>query len=249
MGSIKSANLRTKRNRPPQGEPFIWLTRELLESQAWRTMPIQTRRFVDRVLLEHMAHAGTENGRLIVTADQCVAWGIPRNAVTEAQRDAKRRGLVYLGEQGIWAPRRGRRPNRFGLGWLPGYDGSPAPNNWKAWPLCALGINSSTDAGSKMNGRKRANRLHTMGIKSPTQGTVLSPTQGTEKINSRGNIPEGWRIEKGRITTPEGTVVPLLQDIGTTEEQKARLRYDRWRLDQLSQRLDKLRVSGGAEGG
>jgi hypothetical protein len=244
MGSIKSENLRIKRNRPPQGEPFIWLTRELLESDAWRTAPLQTRRFLERVMLEHMAHAGTENGRLVVTVDQCKAWGIPRNAVTEAQRDARRRGLVYLGEQGCWAPRRGRRPNRFGLGWLPGHDGSAAPNNWKAWGCCALNIDSIPDAGSKMNGRKRPNRLHTLGIKSPTRGPVLVPTQGPEKINSRANLPEGWRIEKGRITTHEGTVVPLVQDIGTTQEQKAKLAYDRWRLDQLSKRLENFAPVG-----
>jgi hypothetical protein len=80
-----------------------------------------------------------------------------------------------------------------------------------------------------------------LGLKYP----ALVSTRGPEKINSRGNFPEGWEIKKGRIITPEGTVVPLLQDIGTTEEQKAKLRYDRWRLDQVS---DRLRVSGGAEG-
>ena len=44
--------------------------------------------------------AGKENGRLICTADQCVAWGIRRSAVTEAQRDAIARGLIYRSEDG-----------------------------------------------------------------------------------------------------------------------------------------------------
>lgn len=65
MGSKPlSIKLREKRNRPPQDEPWIWVSRELLESDAWTTAPIWTIRFVHRVMTEHMNHAGTENGYL-----------------------------------------------------------------------------------------------------------------------------------------------------------------------------------------
>jgi hypothetical protein len=45
--TIKAEKLKRKRNRPPG--PFVWLTKELLESEAWITAPINTRRVVDRL--------------------------------------------------------------------------------------------------------------------------------------------------------------------------------------------------------
>ena len=104
-----------------------------LESDAWRTAPIDTRRFVERLMIEQLDHAGQENGQLICTYNDCAAWGIARKNVKAAQADAIRRGLVYRTEKGTASAGAGRRPSRFGLGWLPGHDGSPAPNRWKGW--------------------------------------------------------------------------------------------------------------------
>ena len=125
--------LREKRNRPPEGEPFVWFTREMSESDALRTAPARTIHFVLRLMVEHMDHAGKENGRLICTWDQCVAWGIPRKHVKAAQADAIRRGLVYQTEKGTASKGAGRRPSKFGLGWLPAHDGAPAANLWKRY--------------------------------------------------------------------------------------------------------------------
>src|SRR5262245_28723444 len=44
--------------RPPPGEPFIWLTREVIESDAWRSLGINARRFIDFLLLDQMNNAG-----------------------------------------------------------------------------------------------------------------------------------------------------------------------------------------------
>jgi hypothetical protein len=248
MGSIKSTKLRAKRNRPPDGKPWVWLTRELLESDAWRTMPTNTRRFVDRLMLEHMAHAGTGEGRLICTARQCVAWGMHPSAVTEAQRDACRRGLVYLSEKGCFAPRRGRRPNRFGLGWLPSQDGSPAPNRWKSWLATPQeDINSAYNTRDKINGGKRQERSRAF-LNMPTPPSTVMPTPpSAEKMNSRkdnlltGNLPPGWKIGKAddghvralRPGTPKRPWigVPIIRGLGDHEEQEAYRELQQWRAN------------------
>jgi hypothetical protein len=103
----------------------------MIESDAWKTASNASRLFVERVMLEHMAHGGNENGKLPVTFDDCVAHGISRGSIKSAQASAIARGLVYMTEKGI--PGREGKPSRFGLGWLPGHDGSPPPNRWKAW--------------------------------------------------------------------------------------------------------------------
>ena len=71
MGSriytVMADKLRQKRNSPPQDEPWIWLTREMLGSEAWCSLSRGALRVVCRVMLEHMAHGGTANGNLPVT--------------------------------------------------------------------------------------------------------------------------------------------------------------------------------------
>jgi hypothetical protein len=45
-------------------EPFVMLPRELIASDAWRSLGINGRRLIDFLLLEHMGHGGKENGKL-----------------------------------------------------------------------------------------------------------------------------------------------------------------------------------------
>ena len=230
--------LRERRNRPPEGEPFVWLTRELLSSDAWRTAPINTRRFVERLLLEHMAHGGTENGKLICTVDQCLQWDIGgRGEVTKAQRDAIARGLAYIGEKGFWAPGRAHRPSRYGIGWLPGHDGAPAPNLWKRYPLQDIESSIPTQYGDrdKLNGGTRANRSRAFLTKVPPPSTDPVSPPSTEKMN----LPPGWRMGKGsdgrvRPLCPGPSDrpwigVPLIDGAGDELEQQARRELTAWR--------------------
>ena len=58
--------------RPPG--PFVWFTREMLKSPAWRGMSLPARRVLD-VYCENLAHAGNQNGDLIVTSPTFARWG------------------------------------------------------------------------------------------------------------------------------------------------------------------------------
>jgi hypothetical protein len=83
-----------KASRPPVGEPWVWLTRELLSSDAWRTMSINERRIIDLLLIENMNHAGTSNGLLRISHRQFIRSGVTKNAVAPAIRGLEQRGLV-----------------------------------------------------------------------------------------------------------------------------------------------------------
>ena len=125
--------LREKRNHPPPQIPWIWLNRDFLESEAWRTAPINTRRVVERLMLEHMAHAGTENGNLPCTYDDFMRFGVWRRYIGTSIRDAATRGLIIITQKGRASAGENRWPSKYALGWLPMRDGAPASNNWKAW--------------------------------------------------------------------------------------------------------------------
>ena len=140
--------LRDKRNRPPDGEPWVWFTRELIESDAWRSAPINTRRVVDRLMLEHMAHAGTMNGKLICTYRDFEKFGIRHQSVKPAISDAVQRGLIIVTEKGKASAGPVRWPSRYALGWLPTHDGAAASNRWKCWLRKSAKRNFSPMAGS-----------------------------------------------------------------------------------------------------
>src|SRR6516162_7461818 len=103
----RSSGIRTgregKAHRPPKGEPWVWLTREFLESDAWRNRSINCVRLLDRLMIEHMNHAGTENGNLAAPYDQLVAHGLTRSEIRAAIEEAEFLGLLRYQRGGRWA--------------------------------------------------------------------------------------------------------------------------------------------------
>ena len=73
------------------------LTLELLVSPAWQGQSINCRRLIDRLMIEHLRHAGTENGELVVTWDQFVEdTGITRRLIGATLAEAVIRGLLEI---------------------------------------------------------------------------------------------------------------------------------------------------------
>jgi hypothetical protein len=102
-------------------EPGIaWVphSAELLKSTAWRSRSLHCARLLDRLELEHMAHAGTMNGYLIVTYDQLVAFGIGRRFIRAAIDDAVKRGLVIVEHHGGYRGGSRRDPSLYRLSYL-----------------------------------------------------------------------------------------------------------------------------------
>jgi hypothetical protein len=104
----------------------------MLESEPWRALTLSGRLVLDRLMIEHMAHAGTQNGELIVTYDQFLAFGISsRRAVAQGIEIAVALGFLDITARGYRAFGSARRPARYGLTWLPRCDGTLASNRWK----------------------------------------------------------------------------------------------------------------------
>src|SRR5688572_19535116 len=63
MGAELDSMKKTNTPKPPQ-EQFAKMSRDLLRSDAWRSLGINERRVIDFLLIEHMSKGGRENGRL-----------------------------------------------------------------------------------------------------------------------------------------------------------------------------------------
>jgi len=116
-------------HRPPKDGPWVWLTRELLASPAWRARSINAVRLVEFLLIEHMSHAGTENGNLKATYDQLVAFGLTRSQIRAAIEEVEFRGLIRFKRGGRWVGT--NQPSTYRLTFLPDRESNPPTNEWK----------------------------------------------------------------------------------------------------------------------
>ena len=120
--------------RPPKDKSWIWITRDLMISDAWLNQSRKCRLFVDALLLDLMANAGQENGRLKATYDQLDILGLSRSSVSKAITEAAHLGLVRCMKKG------GRyggtnKPSEYRLTFYPMLEAGgivhPATHDWK----------------------------------------------------------------------------------------------------------------------
>lgn len=104
---------------------FVAHRRVLLESPAWHAIGIRERKVLDRLELEHMAQNGGANGSLVVTKAQFQAFGIRRNAISEAIRVLAALGLLVVEGRGRAGNGEFRTPNRYRLTYLPTANRAP----------------------------------------------------------------------------------------------------------------------------
>lgn len=119
-----------KLRSPPGGMPWRWLTRELLESPAWRLRGVNTARLIDFLLVEDMNHAGTENGNLPATYNQLEAWGVGRRCIKGAIDEAEFLGLVRVEKGGYFGGK--TEMSLYRLTFYADREGNPATNEWKS---------------------------------------------------------------------------------------------------------------------
>jgi hypothetical protein len=118
-------------NGPPRDQPWIWVTCEMLGAPAWRALPLNSRKVIDQILIEHMHHAGSMNGQLKVTYDDFCAFGIRRTSIKEAIEIAEALGWIDVIARGGRSFGNVKRPSAYALTFLPLWDGTARTNRWK----------------------------------------------------------------------------------------------------------------------
>jgi hypothetical protein len=111
-----------------RAEQFVKHERCLLESPAWRALSGDGRKVLDRIELEHLRHGGRDNGCLIVTYADFIAYGIgTRRIVKRCLSEAEALGLLEIkrGSNGDI-----RAANQYRLTYLPASN-QAATNDWR----------------------------------------------------------------------------------------------------------------------
>jgi hypothetical protein len=105
----------------------------MLESPAYRALSQAAHMVIARIEIELGHHGGNDNGRLPVTFEHFVEYGIYRNGVAAAIREAEALGFIRVTERGRAGNAEHRRPNLFYLtfsNWR-GSRAEPPSHDWR----------------------------------------------------------------------------------------------------------------------
>lgn len=112
--------------------PFVAHSLEMRTSIAWRFLPMNARRVVDLLEVEHMNQGGAENGKLKQTHKDLERGGVPRKAVTLSIRQTEALGFVECTFRAQPSIAEFRRCNEYRLTFLSGR-GEKAPAATHDW--------------------------------------------------------------------------------------------------------------------
>src|SRR5215831_2739581 len=88
---------------------------EMLESPAYRALSLSGHRIISRIEIELASHGGNDNGRLPVTKQDFLDYGVSHDQVAPAIREAEALGFIRVMERGRGGNAEHRRPNLFRL--------------------------------------------------------------------------------------------------------------------------------------
>ena len=134
-----------------KGDNYIKRRLCLIESAAMAQLTLAAHRVLLRLEIELLKHAGKNNGALIVTYNDFVAFGIRRMSIAPAIRLLVEVGLIEVTDRG-WRTAEHGRPAKYRLTYLPAY-GKPPTDEWASW------IQGNKRQGSSNSTATECNRL------------------------------------------------------------------------------------------
>ena len=96
-------------------EQFAVRLVSLLESPAYRALSLSAHRVISRIEIELAAHGGNDNGSLPVTYQNFIDYGIPRECIAAALREAEALGFIEITKHGRGGNAEYREPSLYRL--------------------------------------------------------------------------------------------------------------------------------------
>jgi hypothetical protein len=106
---------------------------EMLESPDYRVLSQSAHLVISRIEIELGHHGGNDNGRLPVTVDHFVQYGMHRTSVAPAIREAEALGFIRVTQRGRGGNAEYRSPNLFFLTFANNRDSrkQPPTHDWR----------------------------------------------------------------------------------------------------------------------
>jgi hypothetical protein len=131
MSKWRRGGIAGRKRKNKISEQFVYYTRDMIDSPAYRALSLQARKVLRRLELEHMAHGGQDNGKLPCRYHDFINYGCRKNGLSAALIEVEVLGFsktMTLGTRPF-----GNIPGKastFLLTYLPTADGPPT-HDWK----------------------------------------------------------------------------------------------------------------------
>jgi hypothetical protein len=186
-----------RRRNKPIDTPFVPHRIEMLESPAYRALSRGGHRVLARLEIEHLHHAGLENGKLPVTFSDFERYGMDPHSIAPAQREVQALGFAEITERG--RPSKsdfGRHPHYWRLTYLHSAYGEDPTHEWKRHGTLEEAL-LVADAARKAKDKKAVARSKERAAKKPKPGVVNSSASG-------------WNTHPVTVKSPRGETHPTV---------------------------------------
>jgi DNA-binding FadR family transcriptional regulator len=168
---------------------------EMLESPAFRVLSLSAHRVMDRIAIELAHHGGNDNGKLPVTYEHFMEYGIDRHAIAPAIRELEALGFVEVTQRGRCSAGEHRWPNLFRLTWINCRSSTKPTHEWRRVASMEAAESLARNARKAKTGKKtprvetphRASRenphCHDLSPMVKTHTTVLGGETHTTSIS------------------------------------------------------------------
>jgi hypothetical protein len=178
---------------------------EMLESPAYRALSLSAHRVISRIEIEFAQHGGNDNGRLPVTKQDFVAYGVHHDGVAPAIREAEALGFIRVTERGRGGNAEHRQPNRFFLTFAHGRDSraSPPTHDWRKIKTLEEGeaIAKAARESKDVDAVRFAERRTKNRKPVPESSTETGPENQDRKPNITGPENQDYRVGPETRTT------------------------------------------------
>jgi hypothetical protein len=172
---------------------------EMMESPAYRVLSLSAHRVLDRIAIELGHHGGNDNGKLPVTYEHFMEYGVHRHAVAPAIRELEALGFIEVTQRGKPSAGEHRLPNMFRLTWA----------NCKSTP-------NPTHEWRRIPDIEAAELLAQAARQAKAKNKTPPPKTGT------GTTPENRHCED-RFPPPETTTTVPVMESNTTSISRVRM--------------------------
>ena len=172
---------------------------ELMESFALRVLSRAAHLALLRIEIELRRHAGHGNGKLIVTKQQFVEFGIHPRMLAAALRELDALGIIIITEHGRGGNAEYCKPNRFRLNFMCGAidDTEPFTDPWKRFKTIeeakkvASAARKAKDPNKVAYGRRTAQKRNISQVHKVTLVPGAQSDPETWKFPSAQSVPTG----------------------------------------------------------
>jgi hypothetical protein len=164
---------------------------ELLTSSAFRILSLSAHRALARIESELRQHAGNGNGKLIVTKEQFIEFGIERRAIAPALRELDALGIAIITVHGRGGNAEHKQPNRFLLNYMCGAVDAHdlITNSWKRFKTLEEADEVAATARANKDPLKVAYGRRTAGRKNIFRGRKTDLVPGPKNGPGTANFP------------------------------------------------------------